>query len=67
MKDIFGNELQVGQLVATNYHKYTSELVVAEVIGFTAHKVKLRKYKILSGLKKELIFLKFPEQLAVKK
>lgn len=66
MKDIFGNDIEVGQTVATNYRQDCQTLRTAEVVGFTAHKVKLRmkdKYIALGFVE----FLKFPEQIAVKK
>jgi len=61
MKDVVGNELKVGQQVVTNVNGYLYSLCVAEILGITPHKVKLK-----SSVEED-IFYKFPEQVAVVK
>jgi len=65
MKDVFGTEIEIGQTVATNHSGYTYRLVLYEVVGFTAQKVKISRKNTLD--KVDEIKTKFPEQLAVKK
>lgn len=57
MKDVFGNEIQLGDRVATNCYGYTDSLRVAHVIGFTAKKVRV---EFEQGGEQT----KFPRQLA---
>lgn len=59
MKDIFGNELNIGDIVATNINGYTYSLIKCEVIGFTNKKVRIKYNEKWSE-----VILKFPEQLA---
>ena len=63
MKDVFGTELQVGDLVATNMQGYTCELRLGTVIGFTPQKVKIviKSYRT----DREDVILKYPSQLAI--
>lgn len=61
MKDVFGKDLDVGQIVAMNMNGYTYTLRCGEVIGFTRQKVRIR----LLNDKYNTEVLKYPAQLAI--
>lgn len=60
MKDCAGQNIEIGQLCASNHAGYTCGLVLFEVVGFTNKKVKLLHHK-----NQEEECLKFPEQICV--
>lgn len=69
MTDVAGNELEVGQTVATNHRGYTQTLILATVVGFTPKKVVLefqRKCAFQDGVREFTQEIKkFPKQVAI--
>lgn len=59
MKDVAGNEIKIGDKVATMLGGHTDALRLLKVIGFTDQKVRLQYF---TG---PTTHLKFPEQLCV--
>jgi hypothetical protein len=59
VKDFLGNELIIGDAVATNIGGYTYSLEIMYVIGFTEQKIKVSK-SIDVG---KPVYLKFPRQI----
>jgi hypothetical protein len=57
LKDVSGKSLKNGDIVATNFKGYVCELVLAEVIGFSPFKIRLK-----FG---ENVFSKFPSQVSL--
>ncbi len=58
MKDCAKQQIEIGDICATNKAGYTCALFLYEVVGFTNKKVKLLRNK-------EEEILKFPEQICV--
>ncbi len=69
MKDCAKQQIEIGDICATNQAGYTCALFLYEVVGFTDKKVKLiRKYSKEVDIRKRGgldITLKFPEQICV--
>lgn len=63
MKDVFRQEIEIGDQVATNISGYTYDLIVAEVTGFTPQKVRLVYKDSYNG--KDVEILKFPRQIVI--
>lgn len=61
MKDCAKQQIEIGDICATNQAGYTYALILYEVIGFTDKKVKLAHNKNREEV------LKFPEQICVVK
>lgn len=62
MNDIFGNRLDIGDMVACtswNGKKTVNELVIAKVVGFTPKKIRVR-------LEDNELTTKYPNQVAKK-
>lgn len=59
MKDFIGNELKIGDAVATNRDGYTWSLEKVYVVGFTPQKIRLSYKKD----EEKGVFLKYPRQV----
>jgi len=62
MKDVFGNNLELGDTVAFNEPNYTYRLVVGKIVKFTPQKLVIEWYKDKYNPTEQTY--KFPTQVA---